>query len=118
MTDKEIGYSVIDHCRKELGLDNVSISITHTSINDWGDDCAIAYLNDLDYVNGIQYWEIELIKSLTLQEYIRAICHECAHIMQRERGDVFNYDLPYHKQPHELEAIKLEYKLYDSFMKG
>ena len=49
----------------------------------------------------------------------RMVCHELVHVMQTERGDEFNYDLPYFEQPHEVEAYDLEnWLLYYYNLKG
>ncbi len=37
-------------------------------------------------------------------ELITNMVHELTHVMQVERGDKFNYDLPYFEQTHEIEA--------------
>ena len=37
-------------------------------------------------------------------ELITNMVHELTHVMQVERGDKFNYDLPYSEQLHEIEA--------------
>lgn len=52
---------------------------------------------------------------------IKVICHELVHVAQHLRGDVFQIELPYKEQPHEIEAYALEDELvevYNDIIKG
>ena len=49
------------------------------------------------------------------KDLITTICHELVHIVQHLRGDVFQIQLPYKDQPHEIEAYALEKELADYY---
>ena len=55
------------------------------------------------HIDGNHYG-IALNRNQSREELITNVCHELVHVMQHERGDIFNYDLPYAEQPHEIEA--------------
>jgi len=88
-------------------------------------DQAQAYCGfaDTEICDGLEFrsyyivFKEELLKDLDV--FKRMICHELVHVMQEERGDEFNYDLPYANQPHEIEAYDLEnWLLYEYNRKG
>ena len=47
---------------------------------------------------------ISMNRNQTKEELIVNMVHELIHVMQVERGDTFNYSLPYSEQIHEIEA--------------
>ena len=49
-------------------------------------------------------YQITLNRNQSREEIITNMCHELIHVMQVERGDKFNYTLPYTEQLHEIEA--------------
>ena len=59
---------------------------------------------------------ISLSRNQNKEELITNMCHEMIHIMQTERGDTFNYDLPYMEQPHEIEAYNKQHIYHDVYL--
>ena len=49
-------------------------------------------------------YQITLNRNQNREEIITNMVHELTHVMQVERGDTFDYSLPYMDQPHEIEA--------------
>ncbi len=50
------------------------------------------------------------------QNPLRVICHELIHVAQHQRGDVFQIELPYAEQPHEIEAYAREQEMVDIYL--
>jgi len=78
---------------------------------------------DTEICDGLEFRSYEIgFKSVLLKDlsaFKRMVCHELVHVMQNERGDEFDYDLPYPDQPHELEAYDLEnWLLFEYNLKG
>ena len=63
----------------------------------------------------MKWYRITLARNLTRERLIRLLSHELVHVMQEERGDEFDYSLPYSDQPHEIEAYGLEDELVSHF---
>jgi hypothetical protein len=89
------------------------------------DDDALAYFMfvDTEIEDGLEFNSYmitcreELLNDLDTFKYV--ISHELVHVMQEERGDDFNFNLPYLEQPHEIEAYDLEkWLLYEYNLKG
>lgn len=77
-------------------------------------DAAQAYCGfmDTEILGGLKfrYYEVGYHNDLLKDRdaFVRMVCHETVHVMQAERGDEFNHELPYREQPHEIEAYDLE----------
>ena len=66
------------------------------------------------HIDGNQYG-IALNRNQSKEELITNMSHELIHVMQHERGDEFNYNLPYSEQPHEIEAYNNQDKLKEIY---
>ena len=64
---------------------------------------------------GIKWYQVSLARNMTRERIIRLLSHELVHIMQEERGDEFDYSVPYAEQAHEIEAYGLEDELITHF---
>ena len=85
---------------------------------------------DSDYgdINRPRDFSIDLQSHLPQELYIITLLHELVHLRQWVRGQLkyrsgrllFNTqrvsEIPYHNQPHEIEAYALEYSLYLDYM--
>ena len=85
---------------------------------------------DSDYgdINRPRDFSIDLQSHLPQELYIITLLHELVHLRQWVRGQLkyrsgrllFNTqrvsEIPYHNQPHEIEAYALEYRLYLDYM--
>ena len=71
---------------------------------------------------------VEIEKTLKTDDYIKIILHELYHVFQFCKGDLklknakrywkgsLIEGMDYEEQPHEMEAIKYELKLYEEFI--
>ena len=76
----------------------ITISVTFETLPDGIQGyCGVEDEDEGDYI-------ITLGRNLNKEELIVNMCHEMIHIMQVERGDKFDYSLPYFQQTHEIEA--------------
>ena len=108
----------INFCLDYLNINAVFIDFEKTTVEDWGNDCAEAYCAEGDSFGPIRTFEIEYVETLELNftAFHKMIAHELTHVMQALRGDVFRYDLPYAKQPHELEAYDMQERIWQAWL--
>ena len=108
----------LDFCMSELKINAVIIDLEPTSVDDWGHDHAEAYCGEGDAFGPLRVFEIEYIETLEADftAFHKMIAHELTHVMQCLRGDVFRYDMPYEKQPHEIEAYAMQEVLWQKWL--
>ena len=107
----------IDYCMEQLKINACFIDFDATPDSEWGQDHAEAYCGEGDSFGPLRVFEIEYKESLEndRESFYKMIAHELVHVMQALRGDVFDYSLPYHAQPHEVEAYAKQEELYEGF---
>lgn len=112
--------SFIEHLMDKLELrDKCQVYFDVTRSDDWSNDSAVAYLNEDDDCLGFLYFTIEVKDTLLNTEgtMYRVLAHEMIHVLQKVRGDVFDYNLPYYEQSHEIEANCRQAGLANEYMK-
>ena len=120
MSNLDKATNCITWLKNELSLNDLcQVHIDVTSDKDWGHDSAVAYLNEDDDHLGFKFFTIEINEKLLNTEgtMYRVLAHEMVHVLQRVRGDTFDYNLPYYEQPHEIEANCKQAGLANTYMK-
>ncbi len=82
---------------KVLGIDTNNVSLEFDN------------LEELEYGNVVHIDGVHLIsinKDNGVTRTIEAVSHELRHVWQAKNGWEFDYTLPYHAQPHEIDAWK------------
>lgn len=107
-------------CMNYLNINGVIIDLEPTSVEDWGHDYAEAYCGEGCEFGPLRVFEIEYLETLEsdFTAFHKMLAHELTHVMQALRGDEFRYDLPYDKQPHEIEAYRMQEEIWTAYLKG
>ena len=108
----------ISFCMDYLKINGVIIDLECTPADEWGVDDAEAYCCELGSFGPLKVFEIEYHEGLEsdFTAFHKMIAHELVHVMQTMRGDEFRYDLPYNKQPHEIEAYQMQEEMWSAWV--
>ena len=109
----------VSFCLDYLGINGVYIELDKTSREDWGyGDIAEAYCGQCADFGPLKVFVIEYLDELEsdFTAFHKMLAHELTHVMQTMRGDEFRFDLPYEKQPHELEAYAKQEEIWQSWL--
>ena len=105
---QELICEVVEFGRKNLFPRHKHININIIAMRNKGvyGDCM--YEDDRDFT-------IRFDTTLSQKEIVTTLLHELVHVKQYLYKEEMDYDLPYDKRPHEIEALVKEKQLTEAY---